>query len=67
MALWKVVSGIMIAKDNIIKQLDRSKGVVNATVNGKPGGEGYVLKSPKGNIKLVRRSGFTKANRAINR
>ena len=67
MALWKVVSSIMIAKDNIIKQLDRSKGVVNATVNGKPGGEGYVLKSPKGNIKLVRRSGFTKANRAINR
>ena len=35
--LWKVVPSIMIAKDNIIKQLDRSKGVVNATVNGKPG------------------------------
>ena len=67
MALWKVVSSIMIAKDNIIKQLDRSKGVVNATVNGKPGGEGYVLKSPKGNIKLVRRPALLKANRAINR
>ena len=67
MALWKIVSGIMTAKDSIIRQLDKSKGAVNATVNGKPGGEGYVLKSPKGNIKLVRRSGFTKANRAINR
>ena len=67
MALWKIVNGIMVAKDSIIKQLDKSKGAVNATVNGKPGGEGYVLKSPKGNIKLVRRSGFTKANRAINR
>ena len=67
MALWKIVNGIMTAKDSIIKQLDKSKGAVNATVNGKPGGEGYVLKSPKGNIKLVRRSGFTKANRAINR
>ena len=67
MALWKIVNGIMVAKDSIIRQLDKSKGAVNATVNGKPGGEGYVLKSPKGNIKLVRRSGFTKANRAINR
>ena len=67
MALWKIVNGIMTAKDSIIRQLDKSKGAVNATVNGKPGGEGYVLKSPKGNIKLVRRSGFTKANRAINR
>jgi len=67
MALWKIVNGIMVAKDSIIKQLDKSKGAVNATVNGQPGGEGYVLKSPKGNIKLVRRSGFTKANRAINR
>ena len=66
-ALWKIVNGIMVAKDSIIKQLDKSKGAVNATVNGQPGGEGYVLKSPKGNIKLVRRSGFTKANRAINR
>ena len=67
MALWKIVNGIMVAKDSIIRQLDKSKGAVNATVNGQPGGEGYVLKSPKGNIKLVRRSGFTKANRAINR
>ena len=67
MALWKIVNAIMVAKDSIIKQLDKSKGAVNATVNGQPGGEGYVLKSPKGNIKLVRRSGFTKANRAINR
>jgi len=67
MALWKIVSGIMTAKDSIIRQLDKSKGAVNATVNGKPGGEGYVLKSPQGNIKLVKRSGFTRANRAINR
>ena len=62
-ALWNTVSGIMKAKDNIIGQLDTAQGDVQATVNGKPGGEGYVL----GDIKLVRRSGFTKANRAINR
>ena len=48
-------------------QLDQAQGDITATINGKPGGEGYVLGSPEGNIKLVKRSGFTKANRAINR
>lgn len=66
-AVWKAVSGIMTVKDNIVQQLDSAEGDVTATINGKPGGEGYVLKSPQGNIKLVQRSGFTKANRAINR
>jgi len=65
--LWILVGGIMKVKDNIIKQLDQAKGDVTATINGKPGGEGYVLGSPEGNIKLVNRSGFTRANRAINR
>jgi len=65
--LWIMVGGIMKVKDSIIKQLDTAQGDVIATINGKPGGEGYVLGSPEGNIKLVNRSGFTKANRAINR
>ena len=65
--LWILVGGIMKVKDNIIKQLDQAKGDVTASINGKPGGEGYVLGSPEGNIKLVNRSGFTRANRAINR
>jgi len=65
--LWILVGGIMKVKDSIINQLDRSQGDISATINGKPGGEGYVLGSPEGNIKLVNRSGFTKANRAINR
>ena len=62
-----LVSGIMQVKDSIIQQLDTSQGDVQATVNGKPGGEGYVLNTAQGNIKLVKRSGFTRANRAINR
>jgi hypothetical protein len=57
----------MKVKDSIINQLDQAQGDITATINGKPGGEGYVLGSPEGNIKLVKRSGFTKANRAINR
>lgn len=65
--MWTLVGGIMKVKDSVIKQLDTAPGTVQATINGKPGGEGYVLGSPQGNIKLVQRSGFTKANRAINR
>ena len=65
--LWILVGGIMKVKDSIINQLDQAQGDITATINGKPGGEGYVLGSPEGNIKLVKRSGFTKANRAKNR
>ena len=65
--LWRLVGGIMQVKDSIIQQLDTAQGDVQASVNGKPGGEGYVLNTPQGNIKLVKRSGFTRANRAINR
>ena len=65
--LWMLVGGIMQVKDSIISQLDTAQGDIQATVNGKPGGEGYVLNTPSGNIKLVKRSAFTRANRAINR
>ena len=65
--LWTLVGGIMTVKDSIINQLDQAQGDITATINGKPGGEGYVLGSPEGNMKLVKRSGFTRANRAINR
>jgi hypothetical protein len=65
--LWNLVGGIMTVKDSIINQLDSAQGDITATINGKPGGEGYVLGSPEGNMKLVKRSGFTRANRAINR
>jgi hypothetical protein len=47
--------------------LDNQKGTVTATINGKPGGEGYVLQHPAGDIKLVNRSGFSAANRAVER
>ena len=66
--LWNLVGGIMTGERfSIINQLDTAQGDITATINGKPGGEGYVLGSPEGNMKLVKRSGFTRANRAINR
>ena len=63
-SLWEVVSGIMKVKNNIIKQLDSQGGSVKATTAGQPGGEGYVLAHPGGDMKLVNRAGFTAANRA---
>ena len=66
-SLWMLVSGIMQVKDSIIQQLDSAQGDVQATVNGRPGGEGYVLAHPTGDIKFVNRAGFSAANRAVQR
>ena len=63
-SLWEVVGGIMKVKNNIIKQLDSKASSVKATTAGQPGGEGYVLAHPGGDMKLVNRAGFTAANRA---
>lgn len=63
-AMWDVVNGIMQVKDNIIGQLDTQDSDVVASINGQPGGEGYVLSDPTGDMKLVNRRGFSAANRA---
>jgi hypothetical protein len=73
-AMWKIVSGIQAIKDKVISQFDShdadvtaeigSHGPVSQDAHGK-GGEGYVLAHPKGDIKLVPRQYFTKANRSI--
>jgi hypothetical protein len=62
--MWDVVNGIMQVKDNIIGQLDTQDSDVVASINGQPGGEGYVLSDPTGDMKLVNRRGFSAANRA---
>ena len=75
-AMWKVVSGIMTIKDKIINQFDSHDAEVTAEIGDHgpvskdahaSGGEGYVLAHPDGDIKLVPRAGFTKANRSIQR
>jgi hypothetical protein len=75
-AMWKVVSGIMTIKDKVINQFDSHDADVKSEIGSHgpvsqdahaAGGEGYVLAHPKGDIKLVPRASFTKANRSIQR
>lgn len=75
-AIWQLVAGIMRVKDDIIRQLENqetdikasigSHGPVSPSAHGE-GGEGYVLAHPEGDIKLVSREYFTKANRSVER
>lgn len=67
-ALWEVVQTLMYVKDDIIRQFDSHDATVNQSIPGHgEGGEGYVLAHPEGDIKLVPREFFTKANRAVER
>ena len=66
-ALWKVFVGIQMAKDAVIRQLDSQQSDVTASMNDQPGGEGYVVQTAKGPIKLVNRAGFSKQNFQLNR
>jgi hypothetical protein len=58
-AIFSAWEAIMNAKDAVIADIDQSSPV-KQSVNGKPGGEGYIV----GDIKLVPRLHFTQANRA---
>jgi len=64
-ALWEIVTSLMSIKDNIVDQIDSQNVDIQTSINGKPGGEGYVLSQPDGDIKLVSRSKFSAANRAV--
>jgi len=67
-SLWEVHTGIMRAKDEVIRNMDEQGDLpVKQYINGKPGGEGYVLAHPKGDVKFVNRAEFTAANRAVER
>jgi hypothetical protein len=67
-ALWNTVNSIMRVKDNIIRQFDSHDQTVKQSIPGHgEGGEGYVLAHPEGDIKLVPREYFTRANRAVER
>ena len=68
-SLWEVVNGIMKVKDQVIKDIDSQGAAVKAKLKptGVAGGEGYVIAHPDGDLKLVNRSEFTAANRAVER
>ncbi len=63
-ALWQIVLGIMFVKDDIINQMETQSTDVESYLGNEKGGEGYVIASPKGDIKLVPRKRFSKINRA---
>jgi len=67
--LWTIVTTIMAVKDDIIQQFDSHDQDVKQSIPGHTdrGGEGYVLAHPEGDIKLVPRATFSKANRAVKR
>ena len=65
--MFNAVKAIAELKNSIINQLDSKGGEVKASIGNEPGGEGYVVKTSAGPIKLVNRGGFTAANRAIQR
>jgi hypothetical protein len=67
-AMCETVTALMAVKDNIIQQFDKHDQTVKSNIPGMgDGGEGYVLAHPEGDIKLVPREFFTKANRAVQR
>ena len=66
-AVFRTIATVMETKDMMVDQLDATGSDIIATIDGEKGGEGYVAGAGGDSIKLVKRSGFTKANRAINR
>jgi len=66
-ALWKVITGIMKLKDYLVHEFDAQQSSVQQSVEGKSGGEGYVVKHSHGDVKLVSRNSFTPANRAAHK
>jgi hypothetical protein len=54
-AAFATVENLRDVKNQIIDQLDREGGDVTQSMDGQIGGEGYVMYSPQGNVKLVPR------------
>lgn len=63
MQLFSVLSNI---KHKMVDQLDKTTGHIRAEIAGQPGGEGYVVDTPMGVIKLVKRTNFSATNFARN-
>lgn len=51
--LFRLVTALMLAKNEVIAELDQAQGDITAHTAGEPGGEGYV--SNKDSVKLVPR------------
>lgn len=63
---FEICAAISDVKNNIVNQLDAQQKTIKSTVNGSSGGEGYVVNTGAGLIKLVNRNHFSAANFAKN-
>ena len=63
---FAIYETIAAAKNNVVQQLDTQQKTIKGTINNTPGGEGYVVSTPGGLIKLVNRAQFSAANFAKN-
>lgn len=61
-ALFKIWNSISAFKENLAQQLETQVKGFQQFVNGSPQGEGFVIPSNIGLIKLVQRSGFSAAH-----
>ena len=61
--LWEIVTNIITLKDKAIDDLESMNTSIQSSIDGQPGGEGYVVSDPSGKIKMVSRSRFSSANR----
>ena len=66
-ALWTLIRGVMKLKDYLVDEFDSHPADVQQSIGGQKGGEGYVVNTPDGAVKLVPRHKFTAANRALHR
>jgi len=66
-ALWTLIRGVMKLKDYLVQEFDSHPADVQQSIGGQNGGEGYVVKTADGPVKLVSRHKFTAANRALHR
>ena len=66
-ALWKIYNTIVHVKDDVIAQIDQQGMPVKQSIGDQSGAEGYVMAHQGGDIKLVPREFFAKANKEQNR
>jgi hypothetical protein len=55
-AIWNAVYAFKI---NLVTQLEKQQQTIGQTINGKPGGEGFVFNTDNGLVKLVNRGVFS--------
>lgn len=65
--IWKIVSIIHEIKVKFINSLEEQEWPVQSYIGNKKGGEGFVISDINGNLKLVSRTDFTKANRELHK